>query len=327
MRRREFIALVGGTAVSWSPAALAQQRQRRVGVMMSVADDDEGQRRLRAFRAGLEHAGWSENRNVRLDVRWSMIDADRAMAAAKELIGAGPDAILTSGTAATAAMRQATDTLPVVFTVVSEPVEQGFVRSLARPGGNMSGFTNFEPSLGAKWVELLKTIAPQVKRAALIFNPQTAPFAALISRSAEAAAVTLGVELVRTPVRDPAEIDAAIEGLQSHAGDGLIVPPDTFLNLHRKRIIDLASRRQLPAIYPFRYIVAEGGLLSYGIDLADQFRQAAEYIDRILRGANPADLPVQQPTKFELVINRKTADALGLAIAPSLLTSADEVIE
>ena len=328
MKRRKFITLLGGAAAAWPLAARAQRNEqaRRIGVMMSIADDHEGQRRLGALREGLEKLGWSEGKNIRIEVHWSVSDIERARTVARELIGRAPDLILTSGTPAAAALHQATTTIPVVFTVVSEPVEQGLVQSLAHPGGNITGFSNLEPSLGGKWIELLKAIAPNVTRIAVIFNPQTAPAPFVMSRSADAAAEKLAIELVRAPVREQAEIEVAIRMLRSPT-QGFIMLPDTFLNDHRKLIVDLAAHYQLPAMYPFRYLVAEGGLISYGIDLADTFRRAATYIDRILRGDKPADLPVQQPTKFELVINLKTAKALGLTVPLTLQTSADELIE
>jgi putative ABC transport system substrate-binding protein len=328
MQRREFISLLGGVAAGWSFSARAQQNEpvRRIGVLMTTADDREGQRRLNAFREGLEKRGWSEGKNIRIEVNWSVSDPERARSVVNEVIGRAPDLILTSGTSATTALHQARAAIPVVFTVVSEPIEQGFVQSLAHPGGNITGFTNLEPSLGGKWIELLKEIAPKVTRVAIIFNPQTAPAAIIRSRSADEAAEKLAIELVRSPVRDPAEIESAITRLRRQT-DGFIVLPDTFLNIHRKTIVELASRYQLPAIYPSSYLVAEGGLASYGIDLADSFRQAAVYVDRIFHGEKPADLPVQQPTKFDLAINLKTAKALGLAVPPALLARVDEVVE
>ncbi len=327
MRRRQFIALLGGAA-AWPLAAHAQQNEqaRRIGVLMSIADDYEGQRRLGALREGLEKLSWSEGKNIQIEVHWSVSDIERARTVTKELIGRAPDLILTSGTPAAAALHQASTTIPVVFTVVSEPVEQGLVQSLAHPGGNITGFSNLEPSLGGKWIELLKAIAPNVTRIAVIFNPQTAPAPLAMSRAADAAAEKLAIELVRAPVREQAEIEAAIRKLHSPT-QGFILLPDTFLNDYRQLIVDLAAHYQLPAMYPVRYLVAEGGLISYGIDLADTFRRAATYIDRILRGDKPADLPVQQPTKFELVINLKTAKALGLTVPLTLQASADEVIE
>jgi len=328
MKRREVILALGGAAVAWPLAAQAQQNEptRRIGVLMTTADDPEGQRRLSAFREGLERRGWAEGKNIRIEVNWSVSDAERARSVVDELIGRAPDLILTSGTPATSALHHARTAIPVVFTVVSEPIEQGFVQSLARPGGNITGFTNLEPGLGGKWIELLKEIAPKVTRAAIIFNPQTAPAAIVTSRSADEAAEKLAIELARSPVRDPAEIESAITRLRRQT-DGFILPPDTFLNIHRKLIVELASRYQIPAVYPSSYMVAEGGLASYGIDLADSFRQAAFYVDRIFHGEKPADLPVQQPTKFDLAINLKTAKALGLTVPTTLLARADEVIE
>ena len=328
MKRREVILALGGAAVAWPLAAQAQQNEptRRIGVLMTTADDPEGQRRLSAFREGLERRGWAEGKNIRIEVNWSVSDAERARSVVDELIGRAPDLILPSGTPATSALHHARTAIPVVFTVVSEPIEQGFVQSLARPGGNITGFTNLEPGLGGKWIELLKEIAPKVTRAAIIFNPQTAPAAIVTSRSADEAAEKLAIELARSPVRDPAEIESAITRLRRQT-DGFILPPDTFLNIHRKLIVELASRYQIPAVYPSSYMVAEGGLASYGIDLADSFRQAAGYVDRIFHGEKPADLPVQQPTKFDLAINLKTAKALGLTVPTTLLARADEVIE
>ena len=327
MKRREFITLVGAAA-SAPFAARAQQAEpiRRINVLMSTADDREGQRRLRAFREGLEKRGWTDGKNLRIDVTWSVSNTEVAGAAVKELLGRAPDLILTSGTSATSAAYRATTAIPMVFTVVSEPVEQGFIKNLAHPGGNITGFTNLEPSLGGKWIELLKEIAPGVARVALIFNPQTAPAAFIASRSAEEAASKLAIELVRCPVHDPAGIESTIAGLLSRT-DGFMLLPDTFLNIHRKLVVELAARHRLPAVYPFSYLVMEGGLASYGIDLADSFGQAAGYVDRIFRGEKPSDLPVQQPTKFELAINLRTAKALGLMVSPTLLARADEVIE
>ena len=328
MKRREFITLLGGAAASWPLAGRAQQNEplRRIGVLMTTADDREGQRRLSAFREGLEKRGWAEGKNISIEVNWSVSDAERARSVVDELIGRAPELILTSGTPATSAVHRARPAIPVIFTVVSEPIEQGFVQSLAHPGGNMTGFANLEPSLGGKWIELLKEIAPDVTRVAIMFNPQAAPAAIVMSRSADEAAEKLAIELVRSPVHNPAEIESAITRLRRQT-DGFIMLPDTSLNIHRKLIVELASRYQLPAVYPFSYLVTEGGLASYGIDLADSFRQAAGYVDRIFHGEKPADLPVQQPTKFDLAINLKTAKALGLNVPSTLLARADEVIE
>jgi putative tryptophan/tyrosine transport system substrate-binding protein len=328
MKRRAFIALLGGAAATWPLATRSQPNEpvRRIGVLMTTADDPEGQRRLSAFREGLEKRGWAEGKNIRIEVNWSVTDAERARSVVDELIGRAPNLILTSGTPATSALHHARAVIPVVFTVVSEPIEQGFVQSLAHPGGNITGFTNLEPGLGGKWIELLKEIAPSVTRVAILFNPQTAPAAIVTSRSADQAAEKLAIELVRSPVHDPAEIESAITRLRRQT-DGFVMVPDTFLNIHRKLIVELASRYQISAVYPSSYLVAEGGLASYGIDLADSFRQAAFYVDRIFRGEKPADLPVQQPTKFDLAINLKTAKALGLTVPTTLLARADEVIE
>jgi putative tryptophan/tyrosine transport system substrate-binding protein len=328
MKRREFITLLGGAAASLPLAAGAEQNEpvRRIGVLMTTADDREGQRRLSAFREGLGKRGWVEGKNIRIEVNWSVSDPERAMSVVGELLGRVPDLILTSGTSATTALYRAAPAIPVVFTVVSEPVKEGFVGSLAHPGGNFTGFSNLEPSLGGKWIELLKEIAPHVTRAAIIFNPQTAPVAFVTSRSADEAAEKLAIELMRFPIRDTAEIESAIAGLRRQT-DGLVILPDTFVNIHRKLVVELAARCQVPVIYPFSYLVAEGGLASYGIDLADSFRQAAGYVDRIFHGEKPADLPVQQPTKFYLAINLKTAKALGLIVPSTLLARADEVIE
>jgi putative ABC transport system substrate-binding protein len=327
MKRREFITLLGGAA-SWPLAGRAQQFEplRRIGVLMTTADDREGRRRLSAFREGLEKRGWAEGKNISIDVNWSVSDPERTRSVVNELIGRAPDLILASGTPATSALHRARAAIPVIFTVVSEPIEQGFVQSLAHPGGNITGFANLEPSLGGKWIELLKEIAPNVTRVAIIFNPQAAPAAIVMSRSADEAAEKLAIELVRSPVHDPAEIESAITRLRRQT-DGFIMLPDASLNIHRKLIVELASRSQLPAVYPFSYLVTEGGLASYGIDLADSFRQAAVYVDRIFHGEKPADLPIQQPTKFDLAINLKTAKALGLIVPPTLLARADEVIE
>ena len=328
MKRREFITLLGGAAASWPLAGRAQQNEplRRIGVLMTTADDREGQRRLSAFREGLEKRGWAEGKNISIEVNWSVSDAERARSVVDELIGRAPELILTSGTPATSAVHRARPAIPVIFTVVSEPIEQGFVQSLAHPGGNMTGFANLEPSLGGKWIELLKEIAPDVTRVAIMFNPQAVPAAIVMSRSADEAAEKLAIELVRSPVHNPAEIESAITRLRRQT-DGFIVLPDTSLNIHRKLIVELASRYQIPAVYPFSYLVTEGGLASYGIDLADSFRQAAGYVDRIFHGEKPADLPVQQPTKFDLAINLKTAKGLGLIVPSTLLARADEVIE
>jgi putative tryptophan/tyrosine transport system substrate-binding protein len=331
MRRRDFIALLGGTAVAWPLAARAQQheRVRRIGVLSGFADrDPDMERRLAAFRQRLQQLGWTDDRNIRFNYhRWNADDVDRARAAAEELVGQQPDVILAHTSISVAALRRETRTIPIVFTVVSEPVAQGFVQSLARPGGNITGFTFLEPTVGAKWLELLKETAPPVTRVAVMFNPEVTPSAVLFSRSAETGARQFAVQVVAAPVREPSEIEGVMTMLGREPGGGLILPGDTFTSLHRKSIVELAARHRLPAIYAFRYFTADGGLVSYGLDPLDQYRQAAGYVDRILRGEKPADLPVQQPTKYELVINLKTAKALGLTVPNTLLATADEVIE
>jgi putative tryptophan/tyrosine transport system substrate-binding protein len=329
MRRREFITLIGGAA-AWPLAARAQQpdRVRRIGVLMNNFEGDpDAPSRVMAFQQGLEKLGWTVGRNLAIDYRWGAGETDVTRAAAAELLSLTPDVIVTNGGLMLAELRQAARTVPIVFMEINEPVFYGFVESLAHPGGNMTGFTGLEPTVGAKWLELLNEIAPRVTRIAVIFNSRTAPGAVLFSRSAEAAARKLAVEVVRAPVHEPAEIEAVMTMLAREPGGGLILPVDTFTQLHRKPIIELAARYRLPAIYGVRNIAAAGGLVSYGIDLPGQFHQAAGYVNRILHGEAPADLPVQQPTTFELVINRKTADALGLEIPPILLVRANEVIE
>jgi putative ABC transport system substrate-binding protein len=330
MKRREFITLLGGAAVAWPLATRAQQpdRMRRIGVLMSFAENDpEGKVRATVFERALQELGWTGGRNIRIDYRWAPGDVEQTRAAAAELLRLAPDMILAHATQATAALQRATRTVPVVFVAVSEPVAQGFVQSLAHPGGNITGFTNLEPTLGAKWLELLKEIAPRVTRVAVLYNPNTAPYATLFSRSAEVVAQKMAVELTAAPVHEPAEIESALSMLGREPGGGLIIAPDPFTSARRKLIFDLAARYRVPAISAFRYLSNEGGLVSYGVDVRDQFRQAAAYVDQILRGGKPADLPVQQPTKFELVINLKTAKALGLDVPSTLLARADEVIE
>jgi putative tryptophan/tyrosine transport system substrate-binding protein len=328
--RRKFLAALGGAPAAWPLAAHAQQaeRMRRVGVLMAFAENDpEGKIRATVFERALQDLGWTSGRNIRIDYRWMPGDVEQTRAAAAELLKLAPDVILAHATPMTAALHQATPTVPVVFVVVSEPVAQGFVQSLAHPGGNMTGFTNVEPTLGAKWLELLKEIASRVARVAVLYNSNTAPYATLYFHSTELVAEKMAVELITAPVHEPAEIEAALTRLGREPGGGLILPPDPFTVAHRKLIFDLAARYRVPAISALRYLSNEGCLLSYGVDVRDQFRQGAAYIDRILRGEKPADLPVQQPTKFELVINLKTAKMLGIDVPPTLLARADEVIE
>jgi putative tryptophan/tyrosine transport system substrate-binding protein len=331
MRRREFITLLGGVTAGWPFAARAQQAVgvRRIGVLMSDAETDpEAQSNAAAARQGLQELGWTDGRNVRIDYRWAGGDKDRMRALAKELVELQPDVILARSTPATAALKAETRTIPIVFTTVSDPIGSGFVTSFARPGGNVTGFTNFEASMGGKWLGLLKEIAPRVTRTGMMFNPETAPYAQYYVRPFETAARSFAVEPTLAPVHDDSDIAAIIETLTREPDAGLIVLPDAFTtSTHRKQIIEHASRRRLPAIYPYRFMAVEGGLMSYGIDITDLYRRAASYIDRILRGASPAELPVEAPVKFELVINFKTAKALALEVPMSLQVRVDGVIE
>jgi putative ABC transport system substrate-binding protein len=328
MRRREFITLVGG-AVTWPLATHAQQgeRMRRIGVLMPWDENDpEGKLRYSAFTQALVDLGWTDGRNVRMDLRWAGGDVNRIRALAQELVGLQPDIILTSATAATVALQRETRTIPIVFASMGDPVALSIVAQLDRPSGNITGFANLEASLGAKWLELLAEIAPGLKRAAIMFNPDTAPASAYVS-SLETAARSLKVVPVIAPVHSDVEIEDAIIALGREPGGGLIVISEVFTLAHRVPIISAAARNNVPAIYWQSVFARDGGLLSYGIDQVDNFRRAATYVDRILRGAKPADLPVQLPTKFEMVVNLKAAKAIGLTVPPSLLAIADEVIE
>jgi putative ABC transport system substrate-binding protein len=328
MNRRKFITLLGGVA-AWPIVARAQQpeRMRKVGVLMAYHEDDsDAQTRASILRKGLEELGWTEGRNIHIDYRWIGGDAVRARAYAGELVGLTPDVI--DSTSSLKAVQKETSSIPIVFVVVADPVGQGFVSSLAHPGGNTTGFTGFEFAIGGKWLELLMEIAPDVRRSAFIFNPQAGlPFAEKIVETLAQEAAARGVELIVSPVRDPAEIDRAIVRVASESKSALIVNPDAFTGANRGRIISLAARYHLPAVYPFKYFAVDGGLLSYGLDTNDLFRRAAIYVDRILKGAKPADLPVQNPTKFEFIINLKTANSLDIKISDNLLSLADEVIE
>jgi len=324
--RREFITLLGGTALAWPLAGHAQQLPR-IAVLTPFNDrDTEGRSRVSAFREALREAGWVEGRNIRIEYRWAAGDPDRIRAYAAEIVGLAPEAILANSTPVLAALRKETQTIPIVFSGVSDPVGVGFVASLARPGGNLTGFANFEPEMGGKWLQELKAVAPSVNRVAFILNRQNASWASLF-REIEAVAPTLGVDATAVEGRDAAEIERSITAFGGQSKGGLIVQPDGITSAHRQLIIDLAAKHGLPAVYPFRFFAADGGLMAYGVNAVDQFRRAASYIDRILRGAKPADLPVQAPTKFELVINLKTAKALGLKIPEAVLARADEVIE
>jgi putative ABC transport system substrate-binding protein len=330
MRRRAFITLLGNAAIMAYPlAARAQQaeRMRRVGVLMLYEENDpEAQVRVVAFRQGLEKPGWSIGRNLQIDFHWGVGDVDWIRSAAARMLRAAPDVIVANGGAALRPMQQATRTLPIVFIGAADPVADGFVQSLAHPGGNITGFTTLEPSIGAKFLALLKEIAPRVRRAAIMVSPDS-PSSRRLSDVAAAAAPKLTVEVVVAPVRGAADIEAAMMEWSREPDFGLIVPPDPTINSHRKLIIELAARYRLPAIHALRAATAEGALMSYGISVPELFRQAATYVDRLLKGEKPADLPVQQPTRFELAINLKTAKALGLAVPQTLLVAADEVIE
>jgi putative ABC transport system substrate-binding protein len=331
MNRRDTLrALLAFGAANAPLMTRAQQteRVRRIGVLLGWAESDpEAQSRLAAFKEKLAPLGWTEGRSLRIDIRWSAGDVNRASAFAKELVALQPEVILSSTTPVTAALQRETRTIPIVFTAVSDPVGSGFVKTLARPGGNITGFINLESSLMEKWLELLKEIAPRATRIAVMFNPQTAPYAEYYLTPLRAAAPKLGVTTFTAIVRSESDIEQAIIGLGREPGVGLIIMSDSFMFVHRKLIISLAARNKVPAIYYSDNMSAEGGLISYGVDFADLFRRAAPYVDRILRGAMPAELPVQQPAKFELTVNRKTASALGLTIPKSLLLRADRVIE
>jgi putative ABC transport system substrate-binding protein len=330
MQRRKFITLIGGAAVAWPLAARAQQgdRMRRIGVLMaSAADDLESQARVAAFLQGLQQLGWTDGRNVRIDTRWATTNADDLRRHAAELVALAPDVILAAtGTSTVAPLLQTTRTVPIVFVVVIDPVGAGFVASLARPGGNATGFTLFEYGMSGKWLELLKEIAPRVTRAAVLRDPTIASGIGQFG-AVQAVAPSLGVELSPVDVRDAPEIERAVTAFARSGNGGLIVTASPLANAHRDLIITLAARHKLPAVYGGRQYVTGGGLLSYGPDYIDQYRQAAGYVDRILKGEKPADLPVQAPTKYETVINLKTAKALGIVIPQTLLGRADEVIE
>ena len=330
MKRRDFITLLGG-ATAWPLAAWAQQTDqvRRVGVLMGYPENDlEGPAFFAAFREGFEKLGWVEGRNIRFDTRWvAPEDAEARLRFAKELVALQPDLILSSVTPTTAALLQQTRTIPIVFATVSDPVGSGFVASLARPGGNVTGFQAMVGSLAGKWLELLKEIAPRVARVAMLFNPAVAPYAEAFLNPFKAAASSSAVEAIAAPVRDMSELESVVAAQARAPNGGLIVIPDTFMDVHRAEITSLAARFSLPAVYPRRIFTEVGGLLSYGIDQLDLYRRAATYADRILKGAKPSELAVQAPVKFELAINLKTAKSLGLDVPLFLQQRADYVIE
>jgi putative ABC transport system substrate-binding protein len=328
MRRRDFITLLGGAAATWPLAARAQaNRLRRIGVLMPyIESDPEGQANIAAFRSALQSLGWLEGRNVRLDYRWTAGNADLVRTYAKELIAHAPDSILTASVQFVAELRRQTRTIPIVFGGASDPVEAGLVASLAHPGGNITGFTSIQYETNVKWLELLKEAAPQVSRVAVMLNSEDPSWAGRW-QAIEAAAPSFNVELTKADVHDDAEIVRVLDSFSRQPNGGMIVLVSPFTILSRGTIIALAAKHQLPAVYPQRVFVASGGLISYAADQLDQYRRAATYVDRILRGEKPGDLPVQTPTKFELVINLKAAKAIDLTVPPLLLARADDVIE
>jgi putative ABC transport system substrate-binding protein len=331
MRRREFITLLGGAAAAWPLAARAQQgeRMRRIGVLMEPPEDDpEGKAHLSGFTQALGELGWTDGRNLRMDVRWAAGSFERTRMFAKELVDLQPDVILARGTPATAAFQRETRTIPIVFVAVGDPVGSGFVASLPRPGGNITGFGDAEQAISGKWLGLLTEIAPGIKRVAIMFNPDVAPGGgSYFMPSVQAAARSLKVEPIAAPVHSDAEIESVMTSLGREPGGGLVVIPDGFVLVHRAPIILLAARINVPAVYWDNVFARDGGLLGYGPDRVDLFRRSASYVDRILRGAKPSDLPVQLPVKFEMTLNVKTAKALGLTVPPTLLATADELIE
>jgi putative ABC transport system substrate-binding protein len=327
MRRRDFITILGGTAVTWPLAARAQQ-VRRLGVLMSNSEDDPlAQARVTAFRQALAELGWTEGRNLKIDWRWTGGDIARVREYAAELVRLAPDIIVANGTPSVAALKQATTSIPIVFVAVNDPVAQGFIASMAHPGSNITGFSFLEYSMVGKSLEMLKQIAPGIVRVAVMFNPDTYPYYNIHLRSFETVARILSLELTGAQVRNPGEIDDAVATLGRQPGSALLVTPDPFMLVHRGAIIRAAAQYRVPATYSYRQHVQEGGLISYGADTIDIFRRSASYIDRILKGTPPADLPAQAPVKFETAINLRTAKALGLDIPTNLLALADEVIE
>jgi putative ABC transport system substrate-binding protein len=331
MRRREFISLVGGAA-AWPLAARGQQANpmRRIGVLLASSERDaQAQANLAALIKGLEELGWRNGRNIQITYRWGEANVERMQTFAKELVGQRPDLVVGHTTPAVAALLRETTTIPIVFTSVSDPVGSGFVASLPRPGRNITGFINIESSLSGKWIEMLTDILPRVTRASLMFNPETAPYFEYYLQLFEAAARSRAIEPIAAPVRTVADLERVVASLADRPDVGLVLMADIFVAVRRNLdlIIALAARHRVPTIYPYRYMVAAGGLASYGVDLADLLRRAAGYVDRILKGANPAELPVQLPTRFELAVNLKTAKALGLEVPAMLLGRADEVIE
>jgi putative ABC transport system substrate-binding protein len=328
--RRKFLA---GIAAALAPGPLAaqtqpQSRMRRLGVLMgSLASDREGQKRAAALVQGLVALNWQEGGDLHIDWRWAGGDPALFQRYATEMVALSPEVLLAEASPSVEALRRQTSTIPIVFLIVTDPVGQGFVESLARPGGNITGFSNYDPPMSGKWLGMLREITPPVARVAVLYNPATAPYAGLYLRTIGDIAPALAVAVQTAPVKNDAEIEAVMAGLTGEQGAGLLVLPDTFTRLHRDAIVALAARYRLPAVYPFRYFAASGGLMSYGIEIEDLFRRSAGYVDRLLKGAKASELPVQNPTKFALVINLRTAQALGITTPRSFLASADEVIE
>jgi putative ABC transport system substrate-binding protein len=330
MRRREFIKFLSGAA-TWPLAASAQQADqlRRVGVLSNIGESDlEAQSMVTALHEELRKLGWINGRNLQVDHRWAAGNPERATALAKELVALKPEVLIAHTTPSVIALQKQTDTIPIVFVQISDPIGGGFITNLARPEGNITGFTNFESSMVGKWVEMLKEMAPGVSRIAFLFNPQTAPYVTrYYQRSLETSARSLGLQPVASPVHDAREIESAMVTLGREPGGGLIVLPDSFNIVHRDQIIALAAQHRLPIISPYRFMVQEGALMAYGVEPVELFRRAAAYVDRLLKGSKPAELPVQAPTKFELVINLKAAKALGLIVPNTLFARADQVVE
>jgi ABC-type uncharacterized transport system substrate-binding protein len=329
MKRREFITLVSGAVAAWPLAPRAEGgRMQVIGVLHPFAESDrEAQVWIAAFREELKNLGWADGRNIRIDIRWGAIDARLREQFAKELVELRPDLLLTQSTPATAALLQQTRTIPILFVQVVDPVGSGFVASYPRPGGSITGFTNIEPTMPGKWLELLKEIAPRVKRVGFLFNPTTTPYADYYLKPFKAVAPSFAVEAIVVPFSSVSELERTLAAQAREPNGGLISMPDSFVNAHHAEIISLAAQHRLPAVYPYRFFAEGGGLMSYGNDVTDNFRRAATYADRILRGAKPSELPVQAPVKFELLINLKTAKALGLDVPAQLQQRADEVIE
>jgi putative ABC transport system substrate-binding protein len=329
VRRREFITLLGGAA-AWPLVARAQQNVRRLGVLSNTAESDaEAQSMVAALRQELRRLGWIDGRNLHTDHRWAAGNAARLQALSQELVALQPDVVVAHTSTPVFALRKETENIPIVFVQVADPIGSGFVANLARPDGNVTGFTSFESSMPSKWAEMLKEIAPETNRIGFLFNPETAPYvrSGYFQAAFEAVASSYGIKPAEHPVHSPRELESAIIALARESGAGLMVMPDAFNIVHRERIIELAAQHRLPTVYPYRFAVKEGGLLSYGVDQVDSFRRAAIYVDRLFKGEKPGELPVQTPIKFELAVNVKTAAALGLTVPSNLLIRADEVIE